>query len=200
MHVGDHDRRHAGGERGADAGLRVLQHEAVPRGFAQPLRCREEDVGLGLAARDFVAAHQRDEAGQERGARELGLRAVAARGRGHGLGDALPVEPVQEFEQARLEGDAFALDDRVVRRVPRAHQVGGRVVVAVVIRDDRLAVAEVAADHRLRERQVELDAECPGRVDPRLRRQPLGVEHQAVHVEDDGGGPALRPRRARHRT
>ena len=108
MQVWDHDRRHAGGERRADAGLRVLQHEAMLRGFAQPRGRRQEDVGLGLAARDFVAAHQRDEAGQERRARELGLRASLREGIDKGIGNSILVK-VNQIGTLSETLDAIAL-------------------------------------------------------------------------------------------
>ena len=104
-------------------------------------RGEHEDVGRGLAARDLVAADERVEALRERGALELRLRARAARRRRDALGHAHPVEPVEQRDEPRLQRDALARDDRVVRDVPRLHQRVDRIVGAVVRDDQRAAIA-----------------------------------------------------------
>ena len=89
--------------------------------LAEALRGGEEDVGRRLAARDLVAADQRGEARAAAPSRaSLAVRAVAPRRGRHRLGNALRLEPVEELEQAGLQRDAFARDDRVVGDVPGA--------------------------------------------------------------------------------
>ena len=79
VQVGHHDRRHAGGERRAHAGLGILEHEArCGASYRAGARPRQVDVGRGLAARDLVAADERREARQQR--RRLELRVARARG------------------------------------------------------------------------------------------------------------------------
>ena len=65
-----------------------------------------------------------------------------------------------------------------------------RVLRAVAHADQGGAVDEVAPDHRLCQRHVEIDAQRRRRVAPRARGERLGVEHQPVHVENDRGGAA----------
>ena len=78
----------------------------------------EVDVRRGLSERDLVAADHLVKARQERRLRELRARAVAAGRRRHGARNRGALEPVEQFVDAGLEREAFALDDRVVGRMP----------------------------------------------------------------------------------
>ena len=201
MQIGHHHRRHAGGRGGDDAGLRILQDDAVAGRNTEPLGGGKENVGRGLASRDLVAADQRSEAMQQSDTIELGARALAPRrGRDRG-GDAALVEQIQDVIEPGLERDPFGGDDRVVIGRPGAGQCVDRIVGPVPVADQRDAIAEAASDHLAAELEVELAAQAARGALPCAQRRTLGVEHQAVHVEDDGLRPALdqrmRPLRTR---
>ena len=77
--IGDHDGRHACGERAEHAGVRVLEHHALRRRDRQAGGGFEEDVRSGLAARDLVAADDRVQARGEARVRALEVRHWGAR-------------------------------------------------------------------------------------------------------------------------
>ncbi len=168
---------------------------------AEARRGLEEDVGRRLAARDLVAADERRETVR----REPVCASFAcARERRVDVATAFGNGPRSRATRAARSRPGFsAMPSRstigVVRAVPGAHQLVDRIVVAVVRADQRHAIGKVAADEPRRHGAVEGDAAGGRGVGPRACGERLGVEHQAVHVEDHRGGPPDRTRRARHR-
>jgi len=112
------------------------------------------------------------------------MRAITPGRRRHRSHDSAPVEPVDELEHSGLDCEPIALDDFIVRGVPACENRIDRITGRALGVQDRRAVVEVAADHAACHRRVERHADRGRRFVPRARGQRLGVEHQAVHVED----------------
>src|SRR5919199_4061951 len=107
---GHADDRHAGGLRGGDAGLGVLERDAVGRAGAELRSGGEVDVGRGLRALDVLGAHDRGEAlvdagGAQRAGGELapGVRRQAER-------DAVLGQRVQQLDHPGHRLDAGAVE------------------------------------------------------------------------------------------
>jgi len=104
------------------------------------------------------------------------------------------LQPDEQLFDARFQREAFTRDDAVVRGMPASQQRIGGILGAVVRADHGGAIDEVAPDHRLRQRHVEIDAQRRRRIAPRARGKRLGIEHEPVHVEDHRRGSADGPR------
>ena len=144
MQIGHHDRRHARRPaRRDDAGLGILEHDAIAGRDAEPRGGGKEDVGRGLAVRDLVAADERREAmraGRPRSslARARSRRVDVATARG------MPRASSQSRSSTSpgLTAMPSAGDDRVVGgRATRCISCVDRIVGAVPLADQRDAIA-----------------------------------------------------------
>ncbi|EXJ02615.1 hypothetical protein T210_0108590 [Burkholderia pseudomallei MSHR6137] len=178
---GDDGRARAG--RGERAEIAVLECDAGVRGHVQPLGREPVDRRIGLAARDFVAARDRGETLEHADRVQPRANHVARGRRRDRARHARLGEHAQQRPRARLE--------RKFRMRPRrgellAHLRGHRAerVVAEQAGEDRLAFAERAADGLQVVGRRQRGAVRARDVDPRVHDGPLGIDEQAVHIED----------------
>ena len=145
-----------------------------PRRMRQARRRREEDVGRGLAVRDLVAADERGEA-RRRG--RCCASFACARGRG---GSTWPrpsgCARRRASRAARARPGLIAMPSRATIGVVRARATPASapsvgIALAVALDDQRLAVAEVAADHQRAAASCRSPRRAFGGVGPRLRRE-----------------------------
>src|SRR3954447_3776879 len=184
------DDRHAGGLRGADAGLRVLERDALGRVGAELRRRLEVDVRSGLRMRDVVAAHDGREAVEQARRPEGSGRELPARVRRETHRHAALEERVDEGYDARHRLDAGAVELAVDELAQLGVELGAapRLVEVALHRQRRLRAGR--AEHLALVVERELGAVA--RIERGLGARPrvLGVERQAVVVEDHRHGHA----------
>ncbi len=185
--VGDHDDVEAGGVGGADAGVGVFERVAGGGFDAEAADGFEIDVGLGFAAGDFIAADEDGEVFQEADLFEAAAGVVVAGGGGDGERDAARGEVVEDFADAWFEGKAVLqnviLEEFVAFLVSGLEVKGG----TKGGRHEDEAFVVGATDEGGEERIGHVVTEKEGGFLPGDAGDALGVEHEAVHVEDDGG-------------
>ena len=135
---------------------------------------------------------------QEIRPRKLRLRAFAPGRRRDGLGDTVRIEKVEQLIEAGLARDRFNARDRVVAGDPRRHQRLGALLASVMACEQRDAVGAIAADHGLTKREIEPAIVRRSDGLPCALPDRFGVQHQAVHVENDGCRHARHLRNATH--
>lgn len=185
--VGDHDDVEAGGAGGADAGVGILERIAGRSFYAEAADGFEVDVGLGFAAGDFVAADEDGEVAGEADLLEAEARDGSARGGGDGERDAARGKVVEDFADAGFDGKAVLLDVIIEESV--AFMRCGFVVEAWAegFAEEVDAGLMRAADERCEEGVGHGVAVEEGGFLPGDAGDALGVEDEAVHVEDDAG-------------
>src|SRR4051812_33171917 len=184
------DHGHPGGLRGGDAGLRVLEPDAVLRRRPQFRRGRQIDVRRRLRPRDVLGADDRvevlvDARGAQRARGEL-----AARVRRQADRRAAVAEGADQ-----LDGAGHGLDARAVElRVDELAQLDPQLVaparlIEVALHRQRRLLARGAEHLAL---VIERELGPVARVERSLGARPrvLGVERQAVVVEDHRRGHA----------
>src|SRR4051812_20031009 len=174
------DHGHAGGPRGGDAGLRVLERDALRRVGAELRRRGEIDVGRGLRALDVLGADDRREALVDARRPQRPRGELAPRVRRQAERDAAFGERVEQLDHARHRLDAGAVE----LVVDELAQLDAQLVAAA-----RLAEVALHRERRLLPRRaehlalvVEREPGAVARVQRRLGAGPrvLGVERQAV--------------------
>ena len=183
--IGDHDDAHSGSGGAFDSGQGIFQDEALGGFYVEPAGGEEEDVGSGFAVFDFVAGGESVEARIE--VAEIGDGMDALRGGGDGFADRQGVKVVEEFDEAGLTGDAVKRDMRVPMMGDAFPQFFEGEVGAPAFAHKAGAVDSGAADEGEEQLVVDFVAEVATGVLEGDARDGFGVEHEAVHVEDDGG-------------
>jgi len=172
--------------RATNAGGAVLEHDAVGGVDDQSTSGFQKDIRRGFAVGDLVAADQGVNALDQAGLGEVALDGAPARGAGDGARDFHLIQPVQHLDQAGFERDAV-LGHIGVDQFARVH---GHLV------DGKLRAKhlhQMSAPARLRQAErahVNLRGHVVAAGQAGLGHAALGdhfgVEHRAVHVEDDG--------------
>lgn len=170
---------------GADAGVGIFQRVADGGVDAEAADGFEIDVGLRFAAWDFVPADELREVFHQADLLEALAGDLIARGGGNAEGDFPRGKGGEDFVDAGLEGKAVAGD--VVFENFAAIEGGGLEVEAGAkfFLEHDAAGAIGAADHGVEDVVGHFVAMEAGGFVPRDAGDALGVEHEAVHVEDD---------------
>ncbi len=179
--------RRAGAVGGADAGEGILERVARAGVDAEVADGLEKDVGLGFAACDLVAG---DDGGEvfEEAHRLQALRGDRiTRGSGNGQRDSLRGEIVEQLADAGLERQAIALDDLFEENAGGGVDALEIEAGAELLAHELAGIALAAADHEREEGVGHLVAGGAGGFLPGDPGDALGVDHEAVHVEDDAG-------------
>ncbi len=183
--VRHHDRRHARRRSRPDAGMRVFQGQAEPRGHAQPLGRVQVRVWRGLAGGVVpVRYHGMEPAVQGVRCQVVLHRFVPGR-RGYGAGQAQLVQEVDEFEDAWLQAEAGVChrDEVLPHSLPEfVHRKGRAVMVQQLAPVHGPGVPHHAEEHGGKH----IVAPLGRRPGERFLVERLGVEQQAVHVEHHG--------------
>ena len=108
--------RAAGAEGGFDAGVGVLDDEAVGGRESEFFGGEEKNVGCGFSIHDIVAADDGVEIFVETGGGENGFQIFARRGGGDGAGDFFVTQGGEEFAGAGEDVDAGLADEVAVDR------------------------------------------------------------------------------------
>ena len=172
---------------GADAGVGIFQGEAERCVDAEAADGFEVDVGRGFAVGDLVAGDEDAKIFEEV---DL-LEALAGDGVAGGGGDAEGHFPdgeiVEQFADAGLGGEAMLRD---VVLIDEAAGVVGFFEVEAGAEGgvEEIGAADFAvADHGLEDGIGHVVAGAAGGFLPGDFGDAFGVEHEAVHVEDDAG-------------
>ena len=179
----------AGGMGGTQAGFGVLKDATVLWDNVEKRGGAEVNVGRGFAVLDLVATDDGAEKRAQAGVVKLALGALGARGGGDGTGPAAAFEPREQFDCARLDGDAAGEEGLVVGVGP-GDEAGDGFLEAEALDEAGADVGPAAANHFEKNVGREGEAEVGGaRVEGGVG-EALGVEEQAIHVEDEGGAVA----------
>ncbi|MEI2692288.1 MAG: hypothetical protein V9H69_22295 [Anaerolineae bacterium] len=174
-------------QRRLRAAFRVLQHQAARRLYVQPLRGQQKDVGRGLAACHLVAGRDGCESLSQSSGSQQPLDGCPSRGAGYRLRDLPRLQIVQQRQQARLERRAAGF--HLLPGVLVGAAIGGLQKKIRAIGRDQQAVGALhrGADAGHEDLIRRIVAEIGHGPAPGPQHQPLRVEHQAVHVEENGG-------------
>lgn len=168
------------------AGNRILQRQTTFRGDLHPFGRQQIDVGSGLSALHFVASGDCPTTiGQGKPGYHV-FCILARAGGGYAPGDLLPGKLVLQSFQAGHEGYALALP----HRFPETRLAGGQLFRGdgelKAFLDNVRALAGTPADHLPVCLVVHLATKIGENGVPHLARQRLRIDHEAVHVKDDG--------------
>jgi len=197
--VGHHDDIKAGSAGGADPGMGILERVTGACCYSEAANGFEVDVGLRFATGDFVAADKNGEVTEETGLFEAQARVGGASGGGDGDGDFARGEVVEQFADAGFDGEALLLNVVFEKRV--ALMGSGFVVEAGAegFAQEGDACLMCAADQGGEEVVGHGVAEKKSGFLPGDLGDAFGVEHEAVHVEDDAGvGGEVHERRTKN--
>ena len=174
-------RQHPGGQRGAHAGGRILQHQALRRGHAQPLRGQQIDIRRGLGRGHVAAGADRVEAVEQAGAAQFAQRQRTPGGGGDRARQRLTVEPVEQRDDARPVRHAGVHHLLVQAVGMREQRLGG--LPAQARGEDRAAGLLAGADQFQPLRWRNLVAGRRRGAGHAVADRAFAVEHQPVHVE-----------------
>jgi hypothetical protein len=190
--VRHHDRHRAGRMRRRDAVMGVLEREAIGRRHAKLCGGRQERIRRGLRILHVLARHDRGEMPEQPDPAEIALDRRPPRRCRDRLRNAFRRQIRDQLARARTKRN-LALErgfhHGVVGGVERRH----RKTLAVMRLDHRDAFLARHADHREREGLGHHPVDRGRGLEQAIEIEPLGVQQQAVHVEDDArDGPAER--------
>ena len=176
---------HAGGVRRADAVEGVLDHPAGGGLHAEQLRCAEENIRVRFAAGCLIPADHDREILQEARVAQLPRHGGGQGGGSQRRRDPRLPQKAEDLLRARLDREAFARIAALEVPADGGLKVRDREVRAVKLAqnlpraDDRHADEAVVLLHHLG------DAALLRGSRPELQCQPLGVENNPVHIENN---------------
>ena len=178
---------HAGGVGGGNAGRGVFEDQALMGGDPHYSGGLQENVGGGLAVLDVGAGHGGHECFFQPQGLEAGVH-VFAGGRGaNGTGNAQMAGLREEFQHAGDGFDAIGADPLAVDFLFFEADAGGLLLgygPAEEVADDGHGAQPALADVV---RIGAVEAVTTGHFLPGFHVQVVGVDHDAVHVEDERG-------------
>ena len=182
---GDADNLHAGGQPGLDADLGVLENDASVRGEPEPLRGQQKYLRMRFPVRHVLGGHDIPEKSAEIDSIQHAGDVQSRRGRGHGAGDGIVLQPVQKSFHPGQRGHPFLAHDLAIqRRLPVRDRPDFRGIVGPSknFGDDALALHP--------ERFFEITVgqgpvEFRGQQFPAAQMVRLGVDNDTVPVEND---------------
>jgi hypothetical protein len=176
------DRDGTGGEGGFDAGGGVLDDGAASRGQAEALGGEQEDLGIGLAAGDFVGGDADLEAVGDAHAFKDEIDVGGGAGRADRELEAFGVGGVDELDGAVHDGQVVADEVAVDLLLASVEAGDGRSVrdAEESLDDVRIAAAERFEEGVLGKGRTDFLAESL----PAFEVRTGGVDQHSVHVEN----------------
>ena len=160
---------------------------ARQRSGAWPSAARPADVRRRLRPRHVATGDHRIEIRQQAGSGQLAAGPRLPRGGGHRTRDRMCLQQLQQFQDARTQRQPGLRTCLIQVVATCGHRIDHAVLDALRAQQRvRIAVAE--ADHAQEHCLVRPSPNSSAAWPQRSQRDTLAVDHQAVHVEDDGVG------------
>ena len=186
MHIGNHEHPHSGAMRGQHAGVGIFESHTLGRLHLE-LVCRFKiDIWRGLSMRYPVARHDHAKTRPEFGSAKAYVRVFTVARSRDGERDPACLGEREKFEQSGFERNPF-FGYAPPQFFPSRMEFWRGEARAEAAGHFAFTILGPAADEARVQNIVEDVADFGSRTLPGSSINRLGIEHEPIHIHDDGG-------------